>query len=97
MPPLVTSPLEPARPAAPLTYPPTRTVDQADEYHGTLIADPFRWLEDDSSAETSAWVAAQNRVTFGYLDQIPYRDALRARLTELVDYPRYSAPVVKKP
>ncbi len=93
----MTSPLEPARPAAPLTYPPTRTVDQADEYHGTLIADPFRWLEDDSSAETAAWVAAQNRVTFGYLDQIPSRDALRARLTELVDYPRYSAPVVKKP
>lgn len=93
----MSSPLEPARPAAPLTYPTTRTVDQADEYHGTLIADPFRWLEDDSSAETTAWVAAQNRVTFGYLDQIPSRDALRARLTELVDYPRYSAPVVKKP
>ena len=92
----MSSPLEPARPATPLTYPTTRTVDQADEYHGTLIADPFRWLEDDSSAETAAWVAAQNRVTFGYLDQIPSRDALRARLTELVDYPRYSAPVVKK-
>lgn len=93
----MSSPLEPARPATPLTYPTTRTVDQADEYHGTLIDDPFRWLEDDSSAETAAWVAAQNRVTFGYLDQIPSRDALRARLTELVDYPRYSAPVVKKP
>ncbi len=92
----MTSPLEPARPTAPLTYPSTRTVDQVDDYHGTPIADPFRWLEDDSSAETKQWVEAQNLVTFGYLDQIPSRDALRARLTELVDYPRYSAPAVKQ-
>ncbi len=91
----MTSPLEPARTTAPLTYPTTRKVDQVDDYHGTLIADPFRWLEDDTSAETKEWVEAQNRVTFGYLDQIPYRDALRTRLTELVNYPRYSAPVVK--
>jgi prolyl oligopeptidase len=91
----VTSPLEPARTTAPLTYPTTRKVDQVDDYHGTQIADPFRWLEDDTSAETKEWVDAQNRVTFGYLDRIPYRDALRARLTELVNYPRYSAPVVK--
>ena len=91
----MTSPLEPARTTAPLTYPTTRKVDQVDDYHGTQIADPFRWLEDDTSAETKEWVDAQNRVTFGYLDRIPYRDALRARLTELVNYPRYSAPVVK--
>jgi prolyl oligopeptidase len=91
----VTSPLEPARTTTPLIYPITRKVDQVDDYHGTRIDDPFRWLEDDTSAETKAWVGAQNQVTFGYLDRIPYRDALRARLTELVDYPRYSAPVVK--
>jgi prolyl oligopeptidase len=91
----VTSPLEPARTTTPLIYPITRKVDQVDDYHGTRIDDPFRWLEDDTSAETKAWVEAQNQVTFGYLDRIPYRDALRARLTELVDYPRYSAPVVK--
>jgi prolyl oligopeptidase len=92
----VTFPLEPARTPAPLTYPATRKVDQVDDYHGTPIADPFRWLEDDTSAETKAWVDAQNLVTFGYLDQIPSRDALRARLTELVNYPRYSAPLVKR-
>ena len=91
----MTSPLEPARTTTPLIYPITRKVDQVDDYHGTRIDDPFRWLEDDTSAETKAWVGAQNQVTFGYLDRIPYRDALRARLTELVDYPRYSAPVVK--
>jgi prolyl oligopeptidase len=92
----VTSPLEPEGRTAPSPYPATRKVDQVDDYHGTPIADPFRWLEDDSSAETKAWVDAQNAVTFGYLDRIPYRDDLRARLTELVNYPRYSAPVVKR-
>ena len=92
----MTFPLEPARTPAPLTYPATRKVDQVDDYHGTPIADPFRWLEDDTSAETKSWVDAQNLVTFGYLDQIPSRDALRARLTELVNYPRHSAPLVKR-
>jgi prolyl oligopeptidase len=92
----VTSPLAPARPPAPLTYPVTRTADQVDDYHGTVVADPFRWLEDDTSAETKEWVEAQNRVSFAYLDQLPSRDALRARLTELVNYPRYSAPSVKR-
>ncbi|QJR34557.1 prolyl oligopeptidase family serine peptidase [Gemmatimonas groenlandica] len=90
------SSLEPERPTAPPTYPATRTVDQVDDYHGNLVADPFRWLEDDTSAETKGWVEAQNRVTFAYLDRIPSRDLMRARLTELVNYPRYSAPVVKK-
>ncbi len=92
----MTSPLEPDRTTAPLTYPVTRKDDQVDDYHGRLVPDPFRWLEDDTSVETKEWVDAQNRVTFGYLDQIPYRGALRARLIELVNYPRYSAPVVKK-
>ena len=92
----MTSPLAPARPPAPLTYPVTRTADQVDDYHGTVVADPFRWLEDDTSAETKEWVEAQNRVSFAYLDQLPSRDALRARLTELVNYPRYSAPSVKR-
>lgn len=80
----------------PPEYPVTRKVEQVDDYHGTLIADPFRWLEDDTAADTTAWVEAQNRVTCAYLDQIPYRDQLRARLTELVDYPRVSAPLVKQ-
>jgi prolyl oligopeptidase len=78
------------------TYPATRQGDQHDDYHGTVVADPFRWLEDDTSDETNAWVTAQNAVTFAYLDQIPFRDQLRARMTELVNYPRISAPEVKR-
>jgi prolyl oligopeptidase len=84
-----------AQPATPLRYPATRTVDHVDTYHGTRVADPYRWLEDDRSAETTAWVEAQNRVTFDYLGRIPYRDRLRQRLTELLDYPRISQPVRK--
>ena len=79
-----------------ISYPETRKADQVDDYHGTRVPDPYRWLEDDNSAETKAWVAAQNKVTFGYLNAIPYRDRLRARLTELVNYPRISAPEKKK-
>lgn len=81
--------------AAPLRYPPTRHADQVDDYHGIRVADPFRWLENDTSDETKSWVDAQNVVTFGYLGQIPYRDTLRSRLTALVNYPRISAPEVK--
>ncbi len=77
---------------AQLKYPDTRKTDQTDDYHGTKVADPYRWLEDDRSAETSAWVKAQNEVTFGYLDKIPFRPALKKRLEQLVNYPRYSAP-----
>jgi len=75
-----------------LVYPQTHTVDQVDHYFGTAVADPYRWLEDDHSDETAAWVTAQNEVTFGYLEKIPYRAALKTRLQELYDYPRYSAP-----
>ncbi|MCA0377462.1 MAG: prolyl oligopeptidase family serine peptidase [Gemmatimonadetes bacterium] len=78
----------PRRPA----YPPTRRDATVDDYHGTAVPDPYRWLEDDRSDETAAWVAAQNRVTAAHLDAIPFRGALRARLTALVDYPRVSAP-----
>jgi len=56
-----------------LHYPATRTVDQVDIYHGTSVSDPYRWLEDDNSAETAEWVAAENTVTFAYLAQIPFR------------------------
>ena len=80
-----------------LTYPPTRTTDHVDHYHGTAVPDPYRWLEDDRSEETAAWVAAQNAVTFSYLETIPWREALRRRLTTLVDYPRTSAPERKGP
>ncbi len=77
-----------------LQYPKTRRVDQTDEYHGTKVADPYRWLEDDvrSNEEVRAWVEAENKVTFGYLEQIPERKAIVERLTELWNYERYSAP-----
>jgi prolyl oligopeptidase len=75
-----------------LTYPVTKKSDQSDNYHGTTIADPYRWLEDANSAETKAWVDAQNKVTQGYLATIPQRDAIRQRLTKLWNYERYSVP-----
>ena len=54
-----------------LPYPESKKVDQMDDYHGTKVADPYRWLEDLDSAETRAWVEAQNKLTFGFLDQAP--------------------------
>ena len=76
-------------------YPPTATVDQIDDYHGTLVSDPYRWLEDTESPETKAWVKAQNTVTFEFLEKIPTRKELNKRMTELWDYPKASAPVRK--
>ncbi len=70
---------------AKIEYPKTKKVEQTDDYHGTKISDPYRWLEDDNSAETKAWVEAQNKVTFDYLNQIPERAKIKARLTELVE------------
>jgi prolyl oligopeptidase len=75
-----------------ITYPESKKVDQVDDYFGTKVADPYRWLEDENSPETKAWVTAQNAITFAYLDKIPYREKLKARLTELFNYPRVSAP-----
>ncbi|HUC83157.1 MAG TPA: hypothetical protein VMR70_19765, partial [Flavisolibacter sp.] len=73
-------------------YPVTRKVDTVDNYHGTSVPDPYRWLEDDNSEETKGWVKAQNTVTQNYLSNIPYRDKVRKRLEELWNYSRYSAP-----
>lgn len=78
-----------------LEYPQTRKVEQADDYHGTRVADPYRWLEDDNSAETAKWVEAENKVTFKYLDKIPYRAAVKQRLEQLYNYPKYTAPFRK--
>ena len=63
-----------------LQYPATKKGDQVDVYHGTKVADPYRWLEDDMSPQTAAWVEAQNKVTFPYLEAIPYRAQLQARV-----------------
>ncbi len=79
------------------TYPATRKTDHVDTYHGVTVPDPYRWLEDDNSAATAAWVAAQNKVTFGYLESIPFRKTLQARVKELNKYERYSAPSQKGP
>lgn len=73
-------------------YPATRTVPQTDTFFGTVVHDPYRWLEDDRSAETHEWVVAENKVTDAYLARIPFRDAIRKRLTELWNYEKFSAP-----
>ena len=75
-----------------LDYPKTKKVDQVDDYHGAKVEDPYRWLEDDYSEETKAWVEAQNAVTFAYFASLPDREPLGKRLTELWNYPRYGAP-----
>ncbi len=77
---------------SPLAYPKTRQMEHVDEYHGVKIADPYRWLEDDNSAETAAWVEAQNKVTFGFLESIPQRAAIKERLTKLWNYERFGLP-----
>ncbi|MEQ9553206.1 MAG: prolyl oligopeptidase family serine peptidase [Coleofasciculus sp. G3-WIS-01] len=76
----------------PLTYPTTRQADQVDDYHGTKVADPYRWLEDPDSEETKAWVEAQNKVTFGYLEDIPQRESLKQRITKVWNYEKYGIP-----
>ena len=77
-------------------YPETRKdTTVVDDYFGTLVADPYRWLENDTSAETADWVKAQTEVTNDYLSHIPFRSALKDRLTEIVNYERYSTPSKK--
>ena len=77
---------------AQLKYPATRKQDVTDNYHGTMIADPYRWLEDDNSEETKAWVTEQNKVSSAYLSAIPFRQKVKDRLSEMWNYPRISAP-----
>jgi prolyl oligopeptidase len=83
------------KPAAKITlmkYPVTQKDNTTDNYFGTTIADPYRWLENDTSAETKVWVDAENKVTQHYLSQIPFRDEIKKRLTEIWNYPKASAP-----
>jgi prolyl oligopeptidase len=88
----VPPPTQAEAPKARFTYPATAMGDVVDDYHGEKIADPYRWLEDLDSPETQAWVAAQNAVTFGYLETIAGRAALRERLTALWNFERYGTP-----
>jgi prolyl oligopeptidase len=75
-----------------IKYPLTKKIEHTDNYHGTIVPDPYRWLEDDQSAETKKWVEIQNQLTFGYLEQIPFREKIKNRLTELFNYEKFSAP-----
>ena len=78
-----------------VTYPETKKVDTTDTYFGNEVADPYRWLEDDRSAETGEWVKAQNKVTQDYLANIPYRQQINDRLTELWNYEKIGAPFIE--
>ena len=74
-------------------YPPTyQDTAVAEDFHGTLVSDPYRWLEDPDDSATIQWVKSQNALTFGYLDQIPFRSAVRERLETLWNYERFSPP-----
>ena len=77
-----------------LKYPDTKKGDTTDEYHGTKVADPYRWLEDDvrKSKDVAAWVEAENKVTFGYLESIPEREAIKKRITDIYNFEKISAP-----
>lgn len=75
-----------------MKYPFTRAVDVNDDYFGTIVSDPFRWLEDDQAEDTKAWVIEQNNCTNDYLDKIPFRAAIRERLFKLMDYEKFSQP-----
>lgn len=81
------------RSAGGLHYPEARRSDQVDVLHGVEVADPYRWLEDPDSEETRAWVEAENKLTFSYLDSIPQREAIRERLTTLWDFERFTVPI----
>jgi prolyl oligopeptidase len=82
-------------PKTKIEYPETVKDDIVDTYFGIEVADPYRWLENDTSQATAAWVEAQNKVTFGYLDKIPFRAKLKEELTELTDYEKYGSPYKK--
>src|SRR2546425_10927837 len=78
-----------------IPYPKTRRGEQVDDYHGTKVPDPYRWLEDVDAPETRAWIEAENHLTEAYLTRVPAREPVRRRLTALWNYPRYGTPVHK--
>lgn len=81
-----------SKPAFTGKYPQTKTIEQTDDFFGTKVADPYRWLENDTANDTKEWVVAENKVTQEYLQQIPFREAIKKRLTTLWNYEKYSAP-----
>lgn len=78
-----------------IQYPQAKKVDTVDNYFGTKVSDPYRWLEDDNSEETAKWVEAENKITNSYLQKIPFRDGLENRLTKIWNYPKYGVPFNK--
>src|SRR6185369_17247321 len=78
-----------------LNYPVAHKTDQVDDYHGTKVADPYRWLEDPDSPDSRAWIDAENKLTFSYLEQIPERTAIKQRLTELWNFERFTTPTAQ--
>lgn len=78
-----------------VTYPETKTVDTVNTYFGVEVKDPYRWLEDDRSEDTEAWVKTQNKTTFGYLDNIPFREDLKERLSKLWNYEKVGSPFIE--
>src|SRR5437879_12997750 len=83
---LTTYPLTAQDGAGVLSYPKPKSVEQVDDYHGVKVADPYRWLEDTDSADTDAWVDAENKVRFGYLDLVRYRQPNPHRMTKFWNY-----------
>jgi prolyl oligopeptidase len=77
---------------APINYPQSKRLDLVEELHGVKVADPYRWLEDSDSEDTQAWIKAQNEVTSAFLKQLPHREDIQNRLTELMNYERFSLP-----
>src|ERR1700690_3185143 len=75
-----------------IKYPETKKLDQVDDYFGTKITDPYRWLEDDNSEETKRWVIAENAVTDKYFSSIPFYDKVKKRLEEMWNYAKFSSP-----
>ena len=75
-----------------IKYPETKKVDQEDNYFGTIVKDPYRWLEDDNSDETKGWVKEENKVTEDYLSKIPFREKVKSKLTEMWNYAKYGSP-----
>ncbi len=75
-----------------VNYPQTKKIDQFDDYHGTMVSDPYRWLEIDTAREVIEWGDLENKVTFDYLNKIPFKNAIKERYTELFDYPKLSSP-----
>src|SRR5688572_2740948 len=83
----------PAPIGPPIAYPPAPRGGEVDDYHGVKVEDPYRWLEEPDSPRTRAWIEAENRLTFGFLEKVAARSKIRERLTRLWDYEKFGVPL----